>query len=91
MQLKKQIDIQMFPPYSERGGFTLGRIEKEPEVVRIAEAARRLQVSIWTARQWAYRGRIASVKLGKHLLIPTSEIARLIAEGTRPRIEAGAQ
>jgi excisionase family DNA binding protein len=60
--------------------------QADPEVVRVQEFARRLQISVWTARQWAYRGKIASCKVSKHLLIPASEIERLIGAGTRPRI-----
>jgi excisionase family DNA binding protein len=60
--------------------------KSEPEVIRVREFARRLQVSVWTARAWAYRGKIASCKAGKHLLIPTSEVSRLIAENTRPSL-----
>lgn len=66
-----------------------GTIEHEPDVIRIQEFATRLRISIWTARQWAYRGKIASVKAGKHLLIPTREVGRLIAENTRPRLIDG--
>jgi predicted site-specific integrase-resolvase len=47
--------------------------------------------SRWTVRTWAYTGKIASVKIGGHggrLLIPVSEIERIIAEGTRPRVPA---
>ena len=64
-------------------------VHDEPEVIRVQEFARRLQISVWTARQWAYRGKIASCKAGKHLLIPASEISRLIAENTRPRLHGG--
>lgn len=60
--------------------------ESQLEVIRVQEFARRLQISVWTARQWAYRGKVASCKAGKHLLIPAGEISRLIAENTRPRI-----
>ena len=62
-------------------------IVAEPEVIRVQEFARRLQISVWTARQWAYRGKIASCKAGQHLLVPVSEVSRLIAENTRPRLE----
>lgn len=55
-------------------------------VIKVADFAKRLQISIWTARQWAYRGKIESVKAGKHLLIPVSEVSRLLAEGLRPRV-----
>jgi excisionase family DNA binding protein len=51
----------------------------------IKEAARRLGISIWTARKKVYGGEITSVKIGAKLLIPESEIDRLIQEGTRPR------
>jgi excisionase family DNA binding protein len=61
--------------------------QSEPEVIRVQEFAQRLQISVWTARQWAYRGKIASCKAGKHLLIPVAEVSRLIAENTRPRLE----
>jgi excisionase family DNA binding protein len=60
--------------------------EHEPEVIRVQEFARRLQISVWTARQWAYRGKVASCKAGKHLLIPTGEVARLISENIRLRV-----
>jgi hypothetical protein len=47
--------------------------------------------SSWTVRNWAYSGKITSVKVGGpkgRLLIPISEIERIIAEGTRLRIPA---
>jgi len=43
-------------------------------------------VSRWTWRRWAYDGKVASVKLGKRLLIPRAEIARLVSENLRPRL-----
>ena len=51
----------------------------------IKDAARRLGISIWTLRKKAYEGELASVKIGAKLLVPESEIERLIREGTRPR------
>jgi hypothetical protein len=42
--------------------------------------------SRWSWRRDAYDGKIESVKLGAKLLIPITEIRRVIAEGTRPRI-----
>jgi hypothetical protein len=48
-------------------------------------------ISRWTWRSWAYAGKIASVKAGtgKHarLLIPLSEVQRVLAEGFRPAIK----
>lgn len=51
----------------------------------VKDAARRLGISIWTLRARAYARQIASVKIGKKLLIPGSEIERVIREGMRPR------
>jgi excisionase family DNA binding protein len=50
----------------------------------VAEAETLTGVSRWTWRRWAYDGKVASVKLGKRLLIPSAEIGRLVAENTRP-------
>ncbi len=58
----------------------------EPELVSVQSAEVMTGRSRWSWRRDAYTGRIASVKLGTKLLIPVSEIRRVIAEGTRPRI-----
>jgi hypothetical protein len=42
-------------------------------------------VSRWTWRARAYAGDIESIKVGRRLLIPLSEIHRLLNEGRRPR------
>ncbi len=52
----------------------------------VAEAEAQTGVSRWTWRRWAYDGKITSVKLGKRLLIPASEIERLVTDNTRPRL-----
>jgi excisionase family DNA binding protein len=51
----------------------------------VKNAAHQLGISIWTLRKMAYEGEITSVKIGSKLLIPESEIARLVREGMRPR------
>jgi hypothetical protein len=43
-------------------------------------------LSVWTWRRWAYDGKIASVKAGKRLLIPASEVERILNEGLRPAL-----
>jgi hypothetical protein len=43
-----------------------------------------LGVSLWTVRGWAYKGQVASVKLGARMMIPTAELDRLITENLRP-------
>jgi excisionase family DNA binding protein len=52
-------------------------------------AAERLGVSIWTLRKKAYMGDVASVKIGTKLLIPESELERLVQENLRPRRAEG--
>ena len=59
----------------------------EPELISVQSAEMMTGRSRWSWRRDAYEGRIASVKLGAKLLIPIAEIRRVIAEGTRPRLE----
>lgn len=59
----------------------------EPEFVSVQAAEIMTGRSKWSWRRDAYSGKIASVKLGARLLIPVSEIRRLVAEGMRPRID----
>jgi hypothetical protein len=58
----------------------------EPEYVDVRGAETMTGRSRWSWRRDAYDGRIASVKLGCKLLIPISEIRRVIAAGSRPRV-----
>jgi excisionase family DNA binding protein len=58
----------------------------EKAYLGVAEAEEVTGVSRWTWRKWSYDGRVASVKLGKRLLIPKAEIERLIAQNTRPAV-----
>jgi hypothetical protein len=58
----------------------------EPEYLTVQGAEALSSRSRWSWRRDAYEGKIASVKLGTKLLIPVSEIRRVIAEGTRPRL-----
>jgi excisionase family DNA binding protein len=69
-----------------KGGNTMAGQNKEAQYLGVAEAETITGVSKWTWRRWAYDGKVASVKLGKRLLIPTSEIERLVSENTRPRL-----
>ncbi len=62
----------------------------EPEFVGVDEAEVISGVSRWTWRRYAYDGKIASVKLGRRLLIPLAEIRRVMAEGYRPATESEA-
>src|SRR5579884_2102699 len=53
--------------------------------IGVEEAHNISGLSPWTWRRWAYVGKIASVKAGRRLLIPVSEIQRIMQEGMRPR------
>jgi hypothetical protein len=71
-----------------QGGIFVAVIAKvEPELVSVQGAEVMTGRSRWSWRRDAYAGKIASVKLGKKLLIPIAEIRRVVAEGTRPRLE----
>jgi hypothetical protein len=59
----------------------------EPEYVSVQGAETITGRSRWSWRRDAYEGKIASVKLGAKLLIPISEIRRVIAENLRPRLQ----
>ena len=61
-------------------------IAVKPKLYPVKIAAQLLGVSIWTIRQAAYRGEVASAKIGAKLLIPASEIDRVVTESTRPRL-----
>jgi len=57
------------------------------QLVGVNEAAGLLGMSHWNLRVWAYKGRIASVKIGRRLLFQRSELERVVAESTRPRLQ----
>jgi hypothetical protein len=63
----------------------------EPELVSVQSAEIMTGRSRWSWRRDAYEGKIASVKLGAKLLIPISEVRRVIAENTRPRLQDAGQ
>lgn len=46
------------------------------------EFADHLSISRWTVYAWIAEGRIKSVKLGRLVRIPESELERIIKEGT---------
>jgi excisionase family DNA binding protein len=57
-----------------------------PRLIGVADFADQLGISVWTARAWAYEGRIASVKIGSRLQIPYEELDRLIKKNLRPAV-----
>ncbi len=62
------------------------KAEVVSELLTVQQAADRLALSVWTLRSWAYSGRIATVKIGGRgrLLVPRTELDRLIRENLRP-------
>jgi len=58
--------------------------------ISVAEAEELTGISQWTWRAWAYNGKCASVKTGSQkqarLLIPVTEVDRLMTAGLRPAI-----
>ncbi len=63
--------------------------DAEPEqLVGVDTAEAMTDRSRWSWRKDAYAGKISSVKIGRRLLIPVSEIRRVIAEGYRQRVNA---
>lgn len=57
-----------------------------PEYVSVDQAEIITGVSRWTWRAYAYRGRVESCKVGARLLIPISEVRRVLDEGRRARV-----
>jgi len=55
--------------------------ETEEHLESVGEASRRLSVSTFTTRRLVKAGQIRAVRVGKRVLIPASEIERVIAEG----------
>jgi len=64
--------------------------ELKAQYLSVAEAEAITGVSRWTWRAWCYSGKCASVKMGPNkqarLLIPVSELERLLEAGLRPSL-----
>jgi hypothetical protein len=57
-----------------------------PELLGVDGAEYMSSISRWTWRKYCYSGKVASVKYGRRLLIPVSEIRRVMSEGLRPAV-----
>jgi hypothetical protein len=60
----------------------------EPELLGMADAEQMTGRSRWSWRRDCYSGAVASVKIGRRLFVPIAEVRRVIAEGTRPRLDS---
>ena len=59
-------------------------------MVSVEEGAHLLgDISPWTLRSWAYKGLVASHKIGTRLMFDRAEIDRVINESERPRVREG--
>ena len=58
----------------------------ESRLLTPQQFADRLSISRWTVYAWIAEGRIKSVKLGRLVRIPDSEVSRIIQEGSREAI-----
>lgn len=63
------------------------QITARPELLKVSTFAEQLGITAWTARAWCQQGKVASVKIGKRVLIPASELGRLISQHTRPAVQ----
>lgn len=60
---------------------------KEPELLGLRACEDLTTISHHTWRRYAYDGVVSSVKIGDRLLIPRSEVQRIIDKGYRPSVE----
>lgn len=58
----------------------------QPELLGMSDAEAMTGRSRWSWRRDCYSGAVASVKIGRRLFVPISEVHRVIAENTRPRL-----
>lgn len=80
IQVKAVPPVQPQPPVVQ----TAAPSEPRPRVVNLKEAARLLGVSSHTIRAYVNRRKIASVKIGRRVLIPMEAINELVQNGLRP-------
>lgn len=59
------------------------QLDKTVSLLSPKEFADRLSISRWTVYAWIQEGRIKSVKLGRLVRIPESEVERLVQEGAQ--------
>jgi excisionase family DNA binding protein len=56
----------------------------EKVLLTVSQAAERLNLTRSCLRRWILERRVATVKLGRLVRVPASEVDRLIATGLRP-------
>ena len=58
-----------------------------PQLRTVEQAAADMCVSVHTIRAWIARRKIGSVRLGRAVRVPVSEIERLVERGTIPALD----
>ena len=58
------------------------------KLLRIGEAAEQLALAEKTLRNWVGMRRVETVRIGRAVRIPQSEVLRLTREGRVPRLES---
>jgi excisionase family DNA binding protein len=59
-------------------------MQRQTELLTIQDFASSLQVTTACVRRWITERKIATIKLGRLVRIPATEIDRLVATGLRP-------
>jgi excisionase family DNA binding protein len=59
-------------------------MDKEKSLLRVNEFAALLDVTPACVRRWLLERKIASIRIGRLVRIPASEIERLVESGLRP-------
>jgi excisionase family DNA binding protein len=72
------------PPVGSRPSHEVAKSEAQPRVVGINEAARLLNLRPSTIRAYVARRKIASVRIGRRVLIPVEAINEIIIRGLTP-------
>jgi excisionase family DNA binding protein len=60
----------------------------QQQLTSIDQASKRLSVSSFTMRRLVKAGQLRAVRVGKRVLIPETEIARIVREGCGPYASA---
>jgi len=68
----------------------IGRLEQEMQdrLASVEEASQRLGVSTFTTRRLIKAGQLRAVRISKRVMIPETEIARVISQGCGERAES---
>ncbi len=63
---------------------TIEKVGSKERLLSPHELAERLSISRWTVYKMIGDGRIQSIKIGRLVRIPDSELLRIVEEGLRP-------